>query len=99
MLEKPPAGYRKVSWAQLLEADKALWRYVQGRCPDGTKCKPGERTTEFQKHWLTGMYDQDVRLHLGVTNRLEAEAGAGEAVAKVTIHPGWNTTARLRRDT
>ena len=26
---------------------------------------------------------------------MEAEAGAGEAVAKVTIHPGWNTTARL----
>ena len=43
----------------------------------------------------TRLGPQHVRLHLGVTNRLEAEAGAGEAVAKVAIHPGWNTTARL----
>ena len=49
-LGRPPAGYRKVSWAQLVEADKALWRFVQQHCPEGTKAKPGASETEFEKH-------------------------------------------------
>ena len=37
LLETPPPGFRKVSWSQLLNADKALWHYVQERCPEGTR--------------------------------------------------------------
>ena len=64
LLAAPPPGFRKVSWTQLLEADKALWCYVQEHCPEGTRAKPGAMVTEFERHWLIGMQDPKVRAHL-----------------------------------
>ena len=53
-LAKVLPGTRRVSWAQLLEADKALFTYVAENCPNGCKAKPGGTTTEFEVAWGEG---------------------------------------------
>ena len=35
LLRTPPPGHKKVSWAQLLAADKALFQYVANKCQRG----------------------------------------------------------------
>ena len=87
-----PPGYRKVFWAQLREADQALWRYCQERCDDGTKAKPGEKRTEFENHWRTGMFDQDVRVHLQFLPATSASSGAASAAG-----PSSDPTAKLQK--
>ena len=76
LLSTPPPGYRKVSWVQLAEADKALWRFVQQYCPEGTKMQPGADETEFEKHWVIGMKDARVRAHLAF---LQGSSSSGSA--------------------
>ena len=89
LLEKPPPGYRKVSWSQLLEADKALWRYVQEHCPEGTRAQPGATVTEFEKHWLIGMQNPRVRAHLQFLQGSSSSHSA--ASSGPSAHPGQDT--------
>ena len=60
-LKQAPPGHRRVSWAQLRNADVELWSQVAMTCEEGTKAtKPGEQTA-FEKAWRIKMHDQDVR--------------------------------------
>ena len=63
-MKSPPAGYRKVSWAQLQAADQALWQWVAAHCERGTKKQPGAQKTDFELNWAKGMFEQEVRQHL-----------------------------------
>ena len=52
---QPEPGYRRVSWAQLLQADRALWDYIEDNCPRGPRKRPGETITEFQRFFAEGI--------------------------------------------
>ena len=61
-LASPPPGYRRVTWAQLLNADRALFKKVSEDCPNGCKAKPGETVTDFEKAWKKAAFNFEVRL-------------------------------------
>ena len=64
LLKVPPASCSRISWAQIQDADEALWDFVAEKCEKGTKTMPGEEQTNFQKFWLEGMKHTDVLQHL-----------------------------------
>ena len=59
-LKSPPPGHRRVSWAQLRNADVELWTQVALACEDGTKGDNPD-VTAFEKAWREKMNDQHVR--------------------------------------
>ena len=64
LLKVPPAGCSPISWAQIRDADQALWDYVAEKCEAGTKTMPEGDKTNFEKFWLEGMKDTTVLQHL-----------------------------------
>ena len=60
-LTEPPPGYRRVTWAQLRNADRELWRRVAGDCTSGCKAKPGQGKTAFETSWLARHLSPEVR--------------------------------------
>ena len=63
-LKPAPPGHRRVSWAQLLAADKELFLRTGADCEFCTGIKPGELITEFEKSFKKQMFSPDVRQHL-----------------------------------
>ena len=60
-LAQPPPGYRRISWAQLRNADKKLWQLVSSACNAGCKAKPGETITQFEKAFRDAIFSIEVR--------------------------------------
>ena len=85
--EPPHAGYRRVSWEQLLDADVALFDFIEINCPDGPRTKPGEQVSDFQKQFVRGMTDRKVERHLeqrqGNSSQDSGSASAASALAPV----------------
>ena len=48
-------GYRRVTWEQLRNSDRALWTYVALKCENGCAAKPAEHQTQFELHFKAGM--------------------------------------------
>ena len=63
---EPPANHVKVTWQQVQDADKALWRYAASNCnrSGGAGMLPGETITRFQKFWAEGTTNGQVTQHL-----------------------------------
>ena len=66
LLMPPPAGHKKVTWQQLLNADKALWQMVARECENGCKADHADPKgeTAFEKAFRKAAFDPDVRAHL-----------------------------------
>ena len=62
ILAPPPPGYRAITYSQLRAADQKLYSLISEACNDGTKCKPGEEVSEFEKAFKIAMFDINVRL-------------------------------------
>ena len=60
-LKSPPPGHRRVTWAQLRNADVELWTQVAVDCEDGVKETDAKGVTKFERAWRSKMSDQDVR--------------------------------------
>ena len=63
LMTPPPPGYRAVSWAQLQNADVALWQAVGRECEDGCKASHEDPSgkTAFDIAFKKLMFDPDVR--------------------------------------
>ena len=92
-LRVPPKGYLRVSWLQLLEADKALFRKIAEDCPAGCKAKPGEAITEFEKAYKAATFSMEVRLHLQPLQASSSSASSSPASALVSV-PDSETKVR-----
>ena len=59
-------GFRKISWAQLRNADVALWHAVAQACEDGCKPKPDTVSglTQFEEAFKLAMLDPEMRMKL-----------------------------------
>lgn len=88
-LAPPPPGYRRVSWAQLRNADKKLWQLASSECKSGCKAKPGETQTQFEVAFRNAIFAPEVR-HL--LNPLPD--GGGSAVSAPA---GPDQSATIRR--
>ena len=88
LLAQPPPGYRAVSWAQLHNADRQLWKMVAADCENGTGAKPGETRTAFEKSFATRMLDPDVRACLQFL-----PSGSGAASSNQAAGPAAASTA------
>ena len=60
-LAPPPPGYRRITWAQLRNADRKLWQLVASECHAGCKAKPGETQTQFEKAFRNSIFSSEVR--------------------------------------
>ena len=95
-------GFSKINWDQLLEADQELFRFIQRRC--GSRIGPalGESVSQFQKAWVLGMENQDVRQSLqpryptSSSSSAAAAAAAGPNSTALAI-PGQPARARNQR--
>ena len=64
LMSTPPPGHRAVTYAQLRAADLKVFSLVSEECSDGTPCKPGETTSEFEQAFKNNIYEIDVRMLL-----------------------------------
>lgn len=60
-LAPPPPGCRRVSWAQLRNADRKIWQLASAECKGGCKAKPGETRTQFEEAFLIAIFAPEVR--------------------------------------
>ena len=77
LMTTPPAGYRRVSWAQLRAADQALYAYVATRCEAGTRAGTGESLTKFEQHFIEGMKSQEVLQFLAFLQGSDSSTSGG----------------------
>jgi hypothetical protein len=89
-LAPPPPGYRRVSWAQLRNADKKLWQLTSSDCKAGCKAKPGELQTQFEVAFKNAIFSPEVR-HL--LNPLP-DGGGGASSAFASAGPDQSATIR-----
>ena len=89
-LKQAPPGHRRVSWAQLRNADVELWSQVAMMCEEGTKATNAGEQTAFEKAWRTKMHDQDVRACLAFLPGPASSTSTELAVYKqpVNLVPG-----------
>ena len=64
LLKEPPAGWRRVGWAQLRNADVALWHAVAVKCTEGVAKKGADNLTAFETAFKNSQHDADVRVPL-----------------------------------
>ena len=96
-LAAPPPGYRKVTWAQLLSADRALFKKVSEGCPGGCKAKPGETVTEFEKAWKKAIFDFEVRLVMQALPCPSSSPVSASAQVAATVPAADSTGGRIKR--
>ena len=67
LLKSPPTGYRRVSWGQVLEADRAIWNEVAVKCEGNVKADPTRQElnglTAFEYFFKDSIFSPDVRAH------------------------------------
>ena len=73
--ESAHRGYQRVTWEQLLEADVALFEFIEEKAEHGPRCRPGEQVTEFQKWWVKGLESRQVERHLEQRQAPSGSAG------------------------
>ena len=82
----PPRGYQRVSWLQVLEADIALFDYVDEKMgSDGPRRQPGETITRFQKYWVEGILDPEVRQSLAPLREANVRENVGTPGAAASL--------------
>ena len=64
LMKEPPAGYRHISWGQLVAADRTLFQFVTTLCECDTKAPPDKTETAFQTAWKEGTFDLEARTYL-----------------------------------
>ena len=84
-LKSPPPGHRRVTWAQLRNADVELWTQVAVDCEDGVKETDAKGVTKFERAWRSKMSDQDVRACLAF---LPGPAASTSSSPPVALVPG-----------
>ena len=65
LMKEPPTGHKKVTFLQLLEADRELWHQVSVACEAGTKADPTRPElngrTAFEHAFRAAMFAPEVR--------------------------------------
>ena len=91
-------GYSKVTWLQMLNADKALFiKVAELTALDGVKAKPGKTVTEFQAAWTTAIMDADVRVFLQRLPVSSAQASSSSSPAVATT-PTTSSESAIVKD-
>ena len=88
LLKSPPTGYRRVSWGQVLEADRAIWNEVAVKCEGNVKADPTRQElnglTAFEYFFKDSIFSPDVRAHLMFLPGSSSSSGsAGPSVTAV----------------
>ena len=88
-LKSPPPGHRRVTWAQLRNADVELWTQVATECEDGLKETDVDGVTKFERAWRSKMSDQDVRACLAfLPGPAASTPTSSTAIVPVNLVPG-----------
>ena len=85
VMAPPPPGFKKVSWAQLLNADKKVFQLVAEKCNNGCKCAPGESVTNFEKAFKEAIFDFSVRMLL---QPLQGSSSSSDAAGASSVPSG-----------
>ncbi len=94
-LAPPPPGYRRVSWAQLRNADRKIWQLASAKCKGGCKAKKGETRTQFEEAFLLAIFAPEVR-HL--LNPLpDGGSSLSAACPRASGSAGPDQSAMMRR--
>ena len=98
LLSTPPPGHRAVTYAQLRAADLKVFSLVSEECNDGTICKPGETTSEFEKAFKKMIYDIGVRMLLQpLPGSSTPSPSGGTARAAPPIDDAEPPSAKMRK--
>ena len=98
LLRDPPPGYARVSYAQLLSADKEFFKIIAEKCREGCKRASADQATRFEIAAKEATDNFNIRLLLAPLPR-SASGSSSPASSPAIQSSGSDTQLKKLRDT